>query len=117
MMVINSFILHKKTKSSISLWTLYINFEMSYGRNDIAKTLYYRAVRECPWSKGNNYIKSFIIAILIILNIFCWFIDLYMMAFRKLRSLFTIDELEEAMNVLYEKEIRLRVSIDKFDRK
>ncbi len=31
---------------------------MSYGRNDIAKTLYYRAVRECPWSKGNNYIKS-----------------------------------------------------------
>ncbi|CAI2166652.1 9087_t:CDS:10 [Funneliformis geosporum] len=81
-----------KTKSSISLWTLYINFEMTYGRNDIAKTLYYRAVRECPWSK-----------------------DLYMMAFRKLRSLFTIDELEEAMNVLYEKEIRLRVSIDKFD--
>ncbi|CAG8592227.1 13671_t:CDS:2 [Funneliformis caledonium] len=65
---------------------------MTYGRNDIAKTLYYRAVRECPWSK-----------------------DLYIMAFRKLRSLFTIDELEEAMNVLYEKEIRLRVSIDKFD--
>ncbi|CAB5184578.1 DUF1740-domain-containing protein [Rhizophagus irregularis] len=83
-----------KTKSSISLWTLYINFEMTYGRHDIAKTLYYRAVRECPWSK-----------------------DLYMMAFKKLRNLFTIDELEEAMNVLYEKEIRLRVSIDRFDDK
>ncbi|RIA98604.1 NRDE-2, necessary for RNA interference-domain-containing protein [Glomus cerebriforme] len=83
-----------KTKSSISLWILYINFEMTYGRHDIAKTLYYRAVRECPWSK-----------------------DLYMLAFRKLCSLFTIDELEEAMNVLYEKEIRLRVSIDKFDDK
>ncbi|CAG8482454.1 20197_t:CDS:10 [Rhizophagus irregularis] len=78
-----------KTKSSISLWTLYINFEMTYGRHDIAKTLYYRAVREY----------------------------LYMMAFKKLRNLFTIDELEEAMNVLYEKEIRLRVSIDRFDDK
>ena len=40
-----------------------------------------------------------------------------MMAFRKLRNLFTIDELEEAINVLYEKEIRLRVSIDKFNDK
>ena len=40
-----------------------------------------------------------------------------MIAFRKLRSLFTIDELEGTMNVLYEKEIRLRVSIDKFDDK
>ena len=45
----------QRTKRSISLWTLYIFFEMTYGRRDIAKTLYYRAMRECPWSKGNKY--------------------------------------------------------------
>ncbi|CAJ0843961.1 11722_t:CDS:10 [Entrophospora sp. SA101] len=56
-----------------------------------AKILYYNAIRECPWSK-----------------------DLYMIAFRKLRSQFSTEELDEVMNVMLEKEIRLRVSMEKF---
>ncbi|CAJ0633620.1 8653_t:CDS:2 [Entrophospora sp. SA101] len=51
-----------------------------------AKILYYNAIRECPWSK----------------------------AFRKLRSQFSTEELDEVMNVMLEKEIRLRVSMEKF---
>ncbi|CAJ0898224.1 2823_t:CDS:10, partial [Entrophospora sp. SA101] len=60
-----------------------------------AKILYYNAIRECPWSKVK-------------------LLDLYMIAFRKLRSQFSTEELDEVMNVMLEKEIRLRVSMEKF---
>ncbi|CAG8472282.1 6023_t:CDS:2 [Acaulospora colombiana] len=79
------------TKNSISLWALYINFEIKHDELRRAKTLYYRAIRECPWSK-----------------------DLYLMAFRELKSQFNAEELDEIMNVMIEKEIRLRISIEKF---
>ncbi|CAJ0914258.1 933_t:CDS:2 [Entrophospora sp. SA101] len=80
-----------KTKNSISLWALYINYEIKHEQYSKAKILYYNAIRECPWSK-----------------------DLYMIAFRKLRSQFSTEELDEVMNVMLEKEIRLRVSMEKF---
>ncbi|CAG8441268.1 17395_t:CDS:10 [Dentiscutata heterogama] len=79
------------TRSSIALWILYINFEIKNGEMSKAKTIYYRAIRECPWSK-----------------------DLYMVAFKKLHAQFSSDELEELMNVFFEKEIRIRVPIEHF---
>ncbi|RIB25556.1 NRDE-2, necessary for RNA interference-domain-containing protein [Gigaspora rosea] len=79
------------TRHSVSLWILYINFEIKYGEMNKAKAIYYRAMRECPWSK-----------------------DIYMIAFKKLRAQFSLDELEELMNVLLEKEIRIRVPIEHF---
>ncbi|CAG8553183.1 26237_t:CDS:10, partial [Dentiscutata erythropus] len=79
------------TRNSIALWILYINFEIKNGEMSKAKTIYYRAVRECPWSK-----------------------DLYMVAFKKLHAQFSPDELEELMNVFFEKEIRIRVPIEHF---
>ncbi|CAG8758468.1 7771_t:CDS:2, partial [Acaulospora morrowiae] len=57
------------------------------------------AVRECPWSKVNNMSN----------------LDLYTMAFRELKSQFKAEELDEVMNVMIEKEIRLRVAIENFD--
>ncbi|CAG8688736.1 21252_t:CDS:10, partial [Cetraspora pellucida] len=79
------------TRNSIALWILYINFEIKYGELNKVKAIYYRAIRECPWSK-----------------------DLYMIAFKKLRAQFTSDELEEIMSVMLEKEIRIRVQIEHF---
>ncbi|RHZ61356.1 hypothetical protein Glove_348g24 [Diversispora epigaea] len=79
------------TKNSISLWSLFIHFEINHGELYRAKTLYYRAIRECPWSK-----------------------DLYMIAFRELKSQFKTEELDEIMNVILEKEIRIRIPIENF---
>ncbi|CAG8634239.1 9753_t:CDS:2, partial [Diversispora eburnea] len=79
------------TKNSISLWSLFIHFEINNGELYRAKSLYYRAIRECPWSK-----------------------DLYMIAFRELKSQFKTDELDEIMNVILEKEIRIRIPIENF---
>ncbi|KAG9291623.1 hypothetical protein G9A89_022042 [Geosiphon pyriformis] len=79
------------SRNSIALWILYLNFEIKYNRLDRAKALYFRAIRECPWSK-----------------------EIYLFAFRVLRSIFTTDELDEVMNLMLEKEIRLRVSFERY---
>ena len=42
------------TKSSPSIWTLYIDFEVRNGELERAKALIYRALRECPWCKGES---------------------------------------------------------------
>lgn len=43
-----------RTKSAASLWTLYIDFEVRNGEYRRAKSLIYRAIRECPWCKGTR---------------------------------------------------------------
>jgi tetratricopeptide (TPR) repeat protein len=79
---------------SLSLWKLYIYFELHRANNpDAAKRVYYRALRACPWSK-----------------------DMLMLAFNgKLWSGKEFDdwwELKKVYNVLIDKELRLHVEID-----
>lgn len=45
---------NNRTKSAASLWTLYIDFEVKNGEYKRAKSLIYRAIRECPWCKGTR---------------------------------------------------------------
>ncbi|OJZ88703.1 hypothetical protein ASPFODRAFT_185342 [Aspergillus luchuensis CBS 106.47] len=90
--------------SSITIWKLYIFFELS--RNDIqrAKTVFYRGMRACPWSK-----------------------ELIMLAFTHLRADVIreqypresrkgdgmgFDELRHVYNVLVEKGLRIHLDIE-----
>lgn len=41
-----------RTRSSIILWKYYIQFELLEKNLDKARSLFYRSIRECPWSKG-----------------------------------------------------------------
>jgi hypothetical protein len=47
-----------RTKSSVSLWSLFIEFEVKQGRPLRAKTLLQRALVECPWAKGEAFQAS-----------------------------------------------------------
>lgn len=40
------------TKSSIIIWKNYIEFELMQKNIEKAKALFYRSLRDCPWSKG-----------------------------------------------------------------
>ncbi|GAA5865509.1 hypothetical protein JCM8547_001271 [Rhodosporidiobolus lusitaniae] len=81
-----------KTRSSASLWTLYIDFEVRNGELQRAKSLIYRALRECPWCK-----------------------ELYLRPFSpSLRSVYRSGELRDFHHLLLEKGIRLRVDFDPF---
>lgn len=88
--------------SSLTLWKLYILFELSRGTVQRAKTIFYRAMRACPWSK-----------------------NLIMLAFTHLRADLVkqrhdqelemgmgFEELRRVYNVLVEKELRIHVDIE-----
>lgn len=91
-------------RSNVTIWKLYILFELSRGNVQRAKDLFYRAMRSCPWSK-----------------------ELIMLAFGHLRAdivrqRFGDDktaaagmgfaELRGVYNVLVEKELRIHVDIE-----
>ncbi|KAI8968975.1 NRDE-2, necessary for RNA interference-domain-containing protein [Mycotypha africana] len=78
-----------KTRASVVLWKLYIQFEMLQNNKERAKTLFYRAVRECPWSK-----------------------ELYLQGIELFESTMDTRETNELVNVMMEKEIRIRIPID-----
>ncbi|KAL5355117.1 NRDE-2, necessary for RNA interference-domain-containing protein [Aspergillus floccosus] len=90
--------------SSLSLWKLYILFELSHHNIQRAKDVFYRGMRACPWSK-----------------------ELIMLAFSHLRTDVVenchpassrlgdgmrFDELRRVYNVLVEKELRIHVDIE-----
>lgn len=90
--------------SSLSLWKLYILFELSHHNIQRAKDVFYRGMRACPWSK-----------------------ELIMLAFSHLRADVVesrhpassrrgdgmgFDELRRVYNVLVEKELRIHVDIE-----
>lgn len=96
--------------SNLTLWKLYILFELSRGNVNRAKAIFYRAVRACPWSK-----------------------ELVMLAFTHLRADVVkqrhgnadtsgkvkvkeegmgFEELRRVWNVLVEKELRVHVDIE-----
>ncbi|CAG8582332.1 2727_t:CDS:10 [Paraglomus occultum] len=41
-----------KSRHSVAIWSLYINFEKHIGDLERAKAIYFRALRECPWAKS-----------------------------------------------------------------
>ncbi|GJN91570.1 hypothetical protein Rhopal_004593-T1 [Rhodotorula paludigena] len=83
---------HPKTRSAPSLWTLYIDFEIRNNELGRAKSLIYRAIRECPWCK-----------------------EFYLRPFSpSLRSVFRSRELRDFHHLLLEKGLRVRVEVDSF---
>ena len=89
----NIYIIHKKKKKkknrhSINLWWIYIMIELDNNNLDHAKSLFFQAIRECPWSK-----------------------ELYLIPYKLSETFlahFTPEELEEIMNTMEEKELRIR---------
>ncbi|CBF81878.1 hypothetical protein AN5456.2 [Aspergillus nidulans FGSC A4] len=88
-------------RGSISLWKLYILFELSRSELIRAKSVFYRAMRACPWSK-----------------------DILMLAFSQLREDtatregesgkgMSFHELRHVYNVLVEKELRIHIDIER----
>ena len=88
-------------RSNLSLWNLYILFELSRHEIQRAKDVFYRGMRACPWSK-----------------------ELIMLAFTHLRKDVVrqrygdtgqgmgFDELRWVYNVLVEKELRIHVDVE-----
>ncbi|KAI7849022.1 NRDE-2, necessary for RNA interference-domain-containing protein [Circinella umbellata] len=77
------------TKSSILLWKLFIEHEIKCGEMTKAKSLFYRAIRACPWSK-----------------------EICLLGIRLLSRCLSEKELHEIISLMMEKEIRLRHPID-----
>ncbi|THC97182.1 hypothetical protein EYZ11_003347 [Aspergillus tanneri] len=91
-------------RSNLTLWKLYLLFELSHNNIHRAKDVFYRGMRACPWSK-----------------------ELIMLAFSHLRTDsiqerysgsswngegMGFDELRRVYNVLVEKELRVHVDIE-----
>jgi len=81
----------ERTKGSAILWRVILEFEIRVGELQRAKKLIYRAVNECPLSK-----------------------DLYMLAFGQLRSVFSARELDAFMEIMAERDIRMRKGVDEY---
>ncbi|RUS21226.1 NRDE-2, necessary for RNA interference-domain-containing protein [Endogone sp. FLAS-F59071] len=81
----------ERSRCSIAIWKLYIELETMQNNLGKAKTLFFRAVRECPWAK-----------------------DLYLLAFRHIRHEFNSKELDEVFSLILEKELRIRIPVEGF---
>ncbi|CEP11433.1 hypothetical protein [Parasitella parasitica] len=77
-----------RTKFSILLWKCYIQFELLQNNIQKARSLFYRSIRECPWSK-----------------------ELYMLGIKSFGDTMDEKEASELMSLMMEKEIRLRMPI------
>ncbi|KAG0944610.1 hypothetical protein G6F29_004478 [Rhizopus arrhizus] len=73
------------TKSSIIIWKNYIEFELMQKNIEKAKALFYRSLRDCPWSK-----------------------ELYLLGINSFKQTMDNKELNELASLMIEKEIRLR---------
>ncbi|KAL9542170.1 hypothetical protein MBANPS3_008745 [Mucor bainieri] len=78
-----------RTRSSILLWKCYIQFELMQDNTQKARSLFYRSIRECPWSK-----------------------ELYMLGIKSFGADMDEKEANELISLMMEKEIRLRIPID-----
>ncbi|KAL8278570.1 hypothetical protein RQP46_009062 [Phenoliferia psychrophenolica] len=81
-----------RTRSSASIWTLFIDFEIRNGELARAKALLYRGIRECPWVK-ELYLKPFALPF---------------------RAAFRAKELQQLHSLLLEKGLRVRVELEEF---
>ncbi|THH33540.1 hypothetical protein EUX98_g633 [Antrodiella citrinella] len=79
----------ERTRGSATLWRIYIEFEIRCGELQRAKKLLFRAVGACPLVK-----------------------ELYLLAFVQLRSVFSGRELQDWVEVMVERGVRMRRSLD-----
>lgn len=128
-----------RTRSSIALWKIYIEYELREGNHDRAKVVFYRAIRECPWAKGmflknvifqneqKNSCRSFLnLGCIVSFNlvkpkkkkiliiIFSSISDLYLMAFDVLYHEMNEQELHQILSSVMEKELRIRTAAEAF---
>ncbi|KAH9947908.1 NRDE-2, necessary for RNA interference-domain-containing protein [Amylocystis lapponica] len=78
-----------RTRGSAVLWRLYVEFEIRNGELQRAKKLLFRAVGECPLTK-----------------------ELYLMAFGRLRSVFSAGELNAWAETMAERGLRMRRGLE-----
>ncbi|KAK0506299.1 NRDE-2, necessary for RNA interference-domain-containing protein [Armillaria luteobubalina] len=79
----------ERTRGSLILWRIYIEFEIRAGQLQKAKNLLFHAIGEYPLAK-----------------------DLYLLAFDHLRSVFSIRELHDFVNTMAERGIRMRKELN-----
>lgn len=98
------------------LWYLYMQYEVSKGCFERAKALFWRAIRECPWSKGKRTKLS--IGFKIHQNLPPSFSqskflsDFYKFAATNLMEVLSVEEFEQIMSLMEEKEVRVRVRLE-----
>lgn len=77
------------------------------GNDQKARSLFYRSIRECPWSKG-KFGQLYWMG--------CWadagWLELYMLGIKSFGANMDEKEANELINLMMEKEIRLRIPID-----
>ena len=96
-----------RTSSSIILWKHYIQFEINLDNDERARTVFYRSIRECPWSKGNTFLFSSVSTYDLLL-----YLELYMLGIKSFEKTMDAKEMKELVHLIIEKEIRLRRPID-----
>ncbi|KAI6119002.1 NRDE-2, necessary for RNA interference-domain-containing protein [Pisolithus croceorrhizus] len=83
----------ERTKNSSTIWRIIMEFEIRAGQMQRAKDLLYRAVSECPLSK-----------------------ELYLLAFGPLRPVFKPHELHGFVEVMADRGLRMRRSLEEYTR-
>lgn len=74
-----------ESRTSVLLWRYYLQFDLQKISPDSAKSVYYRGIRNCPWSK-----------------------PLWLDSIRLLLPTMNLEELNDLLKLLNEKEIRVR---------
>lgn len=91
--------LHFSTRDAVVLWRFYLDFEISMRDFELAKRVYFRAIRRVPWSKLIWCVCSLL---------FAANPSDRTDAVAKLRSSFSRQELGELLQLMMEKELRVR---------
>lgn len=95
-----------RTRSSVQLWTAFVEFELQQKDSVRAKDVLFRGIRYCPWSKGLRFAVSHPSQFLLLTRL--KYIDLIMMAFTRLRSALTFEDLRKLLSIMTpEKELRV----------
>ena len=76
-------------KTSAAMWKLYFLFEHSRDELHKAKSIFYRSIRACPWTK-----------------------ELYLLPFEYLGKIMPVEELKGVYDTMVEKELRVHISLD-----
>ncbi|KAF9229150.1 hypothetical protein BS17DRAFT_771093 [Gyrodon lividus] len=82
-----------RTRNSAVIWRVALEFEIRTGQLQRAKSMLYRAVSECPLAK-----------------------ELYMLAFGPLRQAFKPNELNHFVDIMVERGLRMRKSLEEYGR-
>ncbi len=75
-----------RTRACPSLWLLALSFEHEQGDWNRLKSLVFRGIRACPWSK-----------------------EMYMRVFQSLRGVMEEAELQELQELMQDKQVRARI--------